>query len=74
MKIITFFFLKIKYEMNKEFLRQKTLKISAVNKKITNEDKIGFCELKLNNVFDKIEKNSNHEVIDWYDLFAELSE
>ena len=41
--------------MNKEFLRQKTLKISVVNKKITNEDKIGFCELTLNNVFDKIE-------------------
>jgi hypothetical protein len=59
--------------MNKEFLRQKTLEISVVNKKITNEDKIGFCELKLNNVFDKIGKTTNHEITDWYDLYAELS-
>ena len=58
--------------MNKEFLRQRTLEINVINKKLTNDDKIGFCHLKLNNIFDRIEKTLNHEIIDWYDLYAEV--
>ena len=56
--------------MNKEDLKSRTLEISIINKKIKNEI-IGFCNLGMINIFDKLEKSENKEITEWYDLDVE---
>ena len=56
--------------MNKEDLKSRTLEISIINKKIKNEI-IGFCNLSMINIFDKLEKSENKVITEWYDLDVE---
>jgi hypothetical protein len=56
--------------MSKEDIKNRTLEISVINKKIKNEI-LGCCNLNMVDIFDKFEKVENKEITEWFELDVE---